>query len=134
MFGRPAVACLHFCPGIRCAGCAAQGRERGRIARTLFRISRALIAPAAALVLGSGIWLVLADSARSFSQQSILLGLILCAAALAGAVGVTRLATRIQRAGTTNAARTHRLWLIGQGIVVLVLLGALVDMGLKPGA
>jgi hypothetical protein len=93
------------------------------------------MAPAAALVLGSGIWLVLADSAWSFSQQWVVLGLILFAAALAGAVGVTRLATRIQQAGGgTDAARLHRLWLIGQVGLVLLLVGALVDMGLKPGA
>ena len=106
-----------------------------RFTRTLLSVSRGLIAPAAVLVLGSGIWLVLADSAWSFSQLWVVLGLILFAAVLAGAIALTRLVTRIgQAADNRGTAKLQRLWLVGQVGLVVALVGALVDMGLKPGS
>jgi uncharacterized membrane protein len=117
---------------VRLSGRALASRQ---FTRALLYVSRGLIAPAAVLVLGSGIWLVLGDSEWSFSQLWVVLGLLLFAVAVVGAVGLTRLVTRIRRAaGNPGVAELERLWLVGQAGLVVALVAALVDMGLKPGS
>jgi hypothetical protein len=96
--------------------------------------SRAIIAPAAIIVLGSGIWLILEGSEWSFSQPWALVGLLLFALAVVGATLLSWLAARIGQAVSHNgAAHLQRLWLVGQAGLLVILVAAFVDMGLKPG-
>jgi uncharacterized membrane protein len=84
-------------------------RALPRFGRVLLNVSRGLIAPAVALVVGSGVWLVLASSEWTFSQAWVIVGLLLFVIASLGAIQVTRVAMRMRQAATSPAMVTARL-------------------------
>jgi uncharacterized membrane protein len=112
----------------------------GHFARLLSFIGLRLFAPAVALVLLSGIWLVLQQS-RAFTDLWVLLALVaLGAAFLVGAVYLSRMALRLERttseadADPTAAQATLRGWVTGYAVVLAILAFAVWDMIFKPGA
>jgi uncharacterized membrane protein len=93
--------------------------------------------PAVIVVLLSGIWLVLEHSG-DFTQLWIVLALAAFTVAfLIGVLFLGRSAMRLERttrAGDLAASRTALdSWLIGYGVVLVVLVFALWDMVFKPG-
>jgi uncharacterized membrane protein len=115
--------------------------DPGAVARfvgSLRVIGPALLAPAAGLVLVLGIWMVLDSDAWDFGQTWVWLGLaVLVAAALVGAIFLSRagLAAEraVQAADTAEALRQLRLWSVGIGVIVALLVVATWDMVFKPG-
>jgi uncharacterized membrane protein len=90
------------------------------------------------LVLVLGIWMVLDSDAWDFGQTWVWLGLaVLVAAALVGAIFLSRagLAAEraVQAADTAEALRQLRLWSVGIGVIVALLVVATWDMVFKPG-
>jgi hypothetical protein len=85
-----------------------------------------------------GIWMVLDSDAWDFGQTWVWLGLaVLVAAALVGAIFLSRagLAAEraVQAADTAEALRQLRLWSVGIGVIVALLVVATWDMVFKPG-
>jgi uncharacterized membrane protein len=115
--------------------------DPGAVARfvgSLRVIGPAFLAPAAGLVLVLGIWMVLDSDAWDFGQTWVWLGLaVLVAAALVGAIFLSRagLAAEraVQAADTAEALRQLRLWSVGIGVIVALLVVATWDMVFKPG-
>jgi uncharacterized membrane protein len=97
--------------------------------------------PAVVGTLGFGIWLVLANAAWDFGQLWVRLALGLFAVAfLIGAVYLSRIGTRLQRlavsdepTGANEGSMLLDRWLLGYGMVLVVLLIAVWDMVFKPG-
>jgi uncharacterized membrane protein len=97
-----------------------------------------LFAPAMALVLGLGIWMVVDSDAWSFGQGWVRLALGLFAVAfVVGAVFQSRAAILAQRAvdagDHATATRHLRRWSWGMRLILLVLLVITWDMVFKPG-
>jgi uncharacterized membrane protein len=95
-----------------------------------------LFAPAPAVLLGAGIWLVL--KGWDFGDGWVVLGLTLFAVAfLFGAILQSRAAIAAGRAlaagEQTEAARHLRRWSWGSRLILLLLIVATWDMTLKPG-
>jgi uncharacterized membrane protein len=111
----------------------------GDFGRTLSYVGLRLFTPAVVVVLVSGVTLVLLGSAWSLTQLWVLLALAGFAVAFAiGAVYLSRSAIQLDRAANQasdlQAARAAlRRWLIGYGIVLIVLVFVLWDMVFKPG-
>ena len=108
-------------------------------ARTLSYVGPRVLAPAVAVVLVSGIWLVVQQS-RDFTQLWVLLALGAFAAAFViGAVYLSRSAILMERVAaeaTANVqAARHALgrWMLGYSVVLAILVFALWDMIFKPG-
>jgi uncharacterized membrane protein len=109
-----------------------------RFVGTLRVIGPRALAPASALVLVIGVWLVLDSDAWTFGQAWIWLALALLAAAvLAGILLLSRAALAAERAVAAgdHAAATGQLrrWLWGVGLILLLLVVATWDMVFKPG-
>jgi uncharacterized membrane protein len=97
-----------------------------------------VFAPALAGVLAFGVWMVADNSAWSFSQTWLIIGLALFAAAvLIGAVFQSRAAIGAKRAVETGdnerAARLLRRWVSGTRAIFLILVVVAWDMSIKPG-
>ncbi len=112
----------------------------GEFARTLSYVGLRVFTPAVVVVLVTGVWLVFAEGSGDFTQLWVLLALGAFAVAfLIGAVYLSRSAIRLERvvsgpAPDVQAARDALgRWLLGYGVVLVVLLFALWDMVFKPG-
>lgn len=108
-------------------------------ARNLSYVGLRVFTPAVIVVLLSGIGLVLLNSEFNFTQLWVLLalgGFIL--AFLIGAVYLSRSAIQLERAVSQNAdlqaaSQALRRWLVGYGVVLIILVFTLWDMIFKPG-
>ncbi len=111
----------------------------GEFARTLSYVGLRVFTPAVLVVLVSGVWLVLVSSEWNFSQLWVLLALgAFVVAFLIGAVYLSRSAIQLDRAVSQNAdlqaaSDALRRWLVGYGVVLIILVFALWDMIFKPG-
>ena len=111
----------------------------GEFARTLSYVGLRVFTPAVLVVLVSGVWLVLTSSEWNFTQPWVLLALgAFVVAFLIGAVYLSRSAIQLERAVTGTAdlpAAREALgrWIVGYGVVLIVLVIALWDMIFKPG-
>ena len=118
-----------------------RGGDRDALARfvaNLRVVGPLVLAPATVLVLGFGIWLVIASDAFAFGQTWIRLAIALFVVALLiGAVFQSRAGIRAQRAAEAGdhgeAARQLGRWLWGMRAILLVLLVVVWDMVFKPG-
>jgi uncharacterized membrane protein len=95
--------------------------------------------PAVVIVLLSGIAIVLTDFSGDFTQPWIALALLAFGLAfLIGALYLSRAAIRLERSaeGGDLAAASEALgnWLVGYGVVLVILVFALWDMVFKPGS
>jgi uncharacterized membrane protein len=113
---------------------AASYRE---FAGTLSYVGPRVLAPGVAAVLVFGIWMVLESPAFDFAQAWIAIAIGLFAVAFViGAIYLSRVGIAMGRADAADVAGQRRLvdrWLIGYGVVLLVLLIAVWDMVFKPG-
>ena len=96
------------------------------------------LAPAVAVLLAVGIWMVADSEAWSFGQTWVLLGLGLFAAAfVVGAAFQSRAAIGAQRAvaagDADEAARQLARWSWGMRLILALLLATTWDMVFKPG-
>jgi uncharacterized membrane protein len=120
---------------------ALRSGEREPVARfvgSLRVVGPFALAPASALVLALGVWMVIDSSAWDFGQTWIWLALaILAAAVLVGAVFVSRSALAAERAlkagDHAEAMDQLRRWSWGIRLILLLLLVATWDMVFKPG-
>jgi uncharacterized membrane protein len=108
-----------------------------RFVASIRTIGPVLLAPAPAIVLGTGVWMVVDDDA-GWGQGWILAGLGLFAAAfLIGAAHNSRAAIAAERAAAsgdqTAAARWLRAWLRGLIVICILLVAATWDMVFMPG-
>lgn len=110
-------------------------------ARAVSLVGVRILIPAAAVVLGSGLWLVAGSSEFGFGQPWVLAGFaMLFLAAVSGASFLGRGALQLEQAlvdGTPDRAPVERALdrvLTGCGLVLVLLVLAFLDMGLKPGA
>ncbi|SRR6266567_5301082 len=110
-----------------------------QFARVLPFVGLRALTPAVVILLVTGVWMILAGAGWSFSQFWVQLALGLFAVAfLIGALYMSRIGIQLQRAVTTagaDAATATTLltrWLVGYGIVLLVLVIAVWDMVFKP--
>jgi len=109
-----------------------------RFVGSLRIIGPVLFAPAMAVVLGLGIWMVVDSTAWAFGQGWIRLALGLFAAAFViGALFQSRAAILAQRAVAAGdqgeATRQLRRWTWGMGLILLLLLVVTWDMVFQPG-
>ncbi len=124
--------------GLR-ARSSADPRTIADFARVLPWVGIRVLMPAVILVLVTGVWMVFADAEWHFSQPWVLLALGLFALAFAiGAVYLSRVGIQLARAGAPGrgpaaAAALLDRWLVGYGLVLLILLVAVWDMVFKPG-
>lgn len=115
--------------------------ELGAVSRfvaSIRTIGPVLLAPAPAIVLGTGIWMVITDHDTGWGQGWIPAGLALFAAAfLIGAAHNSRTAIAAERAAAsgdqTAAARWLRAWLRGLIVICILLVAATWDMVFMPG-
>jgi len=115
--------------------------ERDAVARFvagLRVVGPLVLAPASALVLGFGTWMVIDSAAWEFGQTWIWLALALIAAAvLVGAVFLSRSALAAERAVKAgdhdHAIHQLRRWSWGIRLILLLLVVATWDMVFKPG-
>jgi uncharacterized membrane protein len=125
-------------------GARARGSDDPLVVRDFSRLLSYLglrvFTPAVILVLLSGIGIVLADSEWAFTQTWVLLAIAAFVVAfLIGALYLGRSAIHLERLAADPAmslAAARELlgrWLVGYGVVLLVLLFALWDMVFKPG-
>jgi putative copper resistance protein D len=118
-----------------------RSRDADAVARfvgSLRVIGPLVLAPAPAVLLGVGIWMVLDTGAWDFGQTWVRLALGLFAAALlVGVAHQSVAAIGAERAvrGGDHAAALRRLtrWLLGAGVILLLQLVAVWDMVFKPG-
>lgn len=144
-FAHVAGAILWVGGGVTLSVVGARARQSGNLAvigefaRMLSYIGLRVFTPAVVVVLVSGVWLVL-GSEWNFTQPWVLLALgAFVLAFLIGAVYLSRSAIQLERAAIQNAdllaARQGlRRWLVGYGVVLIILVFALWDMIFKPGA
>lgn len=111
-----------------------------QFARVLPYAGLRALTPSVVVLLITGVWMILGGVGWSFSQLWVQLALGLFALAfLVGAVYMSRLGIQINRTLTSfdvDPATANRLlnrWMLGYGIVVIILLAALWDMVFKPG-
>jgi uncharacterized membrane protein len=120
---------------------ALRSGERETVARfvgSLRVVGPLVLAPASALVLAIGIWMVIDSPAWDFGQTWIWLALVLLGAAvLVGAVFLSRSALAAERAvkAGDHAEAVHqlRLWSWGIRAIFILLVAATWDMVFKPG-
>ena len=111
----------------------------GEFARTLSYVGLRVFTPAVVVVLLSGIGLVLLNSEFNFTQLWVLLALAgFVLAFLIGAVYLSRSAIQLERAVSQNAdlqatSQALKRWLLGYGVVLIVLVFVIWDMIFKPG-
>jgi uncharacterized membrane protein len=109
-----------------------------RFVRSLSVLGPALLAPAAVLTPGLGVWLTLDDTAWGFDQTwvRVAVGLVVLAIAI-GAGHQSRVTLAAQRAIERDdhgeARRQLVRWARGYALVVAVLAGIAWDMVFKPG-
>jgi hypothetical protein len=101
-------------------------------------VGPAVLAPAPAIVLGFGVWMVIDSDAWDFDQVWVSLALGLLVAAFAfGAAFQSRAAIAAERASARGdadeAARQLRRWSRGSGLILLLLVVTTWDMVFKPG-
>ena len=112
-----------------------------QFAGTLSYAGVRVLLPAVVGTLGFGVWLVIENAAWDFGQLWVLLALGLFAVAfLVGAVYLSRIGTRLQRWAINDEPTSANdgpmmldQWLLGYGMVLVVLLVAVWDMVFKPG-
>jgi hypothetical protein len=112
-----------------------------QFAGTLSYAGIRVLLPAVVGTLALGIWLVLESAAWDFGQLWVLLALGLFAVAfLIGAVYLSRIGTSLQRLAVSDEPTAANegstlldRWLLGYGMVLVVLLIAVWDMVFKPG-
>ncbi|GEM_PF-1758840 len=109
-------------------------------ARTLRYVGLRALTPAVIVVLITGVWLVLDSAAWRFSQLWVILALALFGLAfLIGAVFLSRVVIQMERAvgtgasGAADGAALVSRWMLGYGMILVILLVALWDMVFKPG-
>ncbi len=104
-------------------------------ARLLAYTGPRLLMPSVVVLLGLGIWMVLASSAWSFGQAWIVAALGLFALSFAvGAVYLSRVALQMTHAADAASLRASiARWLLGYAFVLLLLAVAAWDMVVKPG-
>lgn len=109
-------------------------------ARMLSYVGLRVLTPAVVVVLVSGIWLVLSGSEWDFTQLWVLLGLgAFVLSFLIGAIYLSRIAIQLERTATgaeidLPAARDLLgRWIVGYGVILVILLFAVWDMVFKPG-
>jgi uncharacterized membrane protein len=120
---------------------ALRSGERETVARfvgNLRVVGPFVLAPASALVLAIGIWMVIDSPAWDFGQTWIWLALVLLGAAvLVGAVFLSRSALAAERAvkAGDHAEAMHQLyrWSWGIRVIIILLVVATWDMVFKPG-
>jgi len=118
-----------------------RNRDAAAIARfvgMLRVVGPAVLAPAPAVALGAGIWMVVDSDAWAFDQEWIYIALALLGAAfLYGAAFQSRAAIAAERASTSGddaeAARQLRRWSVGSALILVLLVVATWDMIFKPG-
>lgn len=96
-----------------------------------------VLAPSVLGVIVFGTWMVLDNAAWEFDQAWILIAIGLFAVAfLIGAVYLSRVALQLVRSERADASLAPVLdrWLLGYGLVLVVLVLAVADMVFKPGA
>lgn len=108
-------------------------------ARTLSYVGLRVFTPSVLVVLVSGVWLVLISSEWNLTQLWVLLALgAFVVAFLIGAVYLSRMAIQLERAASQSAdlpsaLEALRRWLVGYGVVLIILVFTLWDMIFKPG-
>jgi uncharacterized membrane protein len=109
-------------------------------ARILGYVGLRALMPAVIVVLVTGVWMVLDSSAWHFSQLWVRLALTLFGLAfLIGAVFLSRIGIQMQRAldagasGLADGETLVRRWMVGYGVVLVILVVAVWDMVFKPG-
>ena len=107
----------------------------GEFGQTLAYIGPRVLTPAVLATLVLGIWMVLESPAWDFAQLWVRVALALFAAAFAiGLLALSRIGIALQR--VADAGEGRRLldrWLLGYGVVLLLLVLAVWDMVFKPG-
>ncbi len=131
--------------GVMLSVIGARARQSGNVAligdfaQTLSYVGLRLLTPAVLVVLVSGVGLVLISSEWSLTQPWVLLALgAFVVAFLIGAVYLSRSALQLERAVSQNAGlqvarEALGRWLVGYGLVLIVLAFVLWDMIFKPG-
>jgi uncharacterized membrane protein len=144
-FAHIAAAIVWLGGGVMLSLIGIRARQSGDLAvlrefaRNLSYIGLRIFTPAVIVVLLSGIGLVLLNSEFNFTQLWVLLalgGFIL--AFLIGGVYLSRSAIQLERAVSQNAdlqtaSQALSRWLVGYGVVLIVLVFVLWDMIFKPG-
>ena len=144
-FAHIAAAIVWLGGGVMLSLIGIRARQSGDLAvlrefaRNLSYIGLRISTPAVIVVLLSGIGLVLLNSEFNFTQLWVLLalgGFIL--AFLIGGVYLSRSAIQLERAVRQNAdlqtaSQALSRWLVGYGVVLIVLVFVLWDMIFKPG-
>ncbi len=107
--------------------------------KTLRRVGLPLFTPALLVVLATGLVMALDGSGGRFSQPWILIGIALFLLAfLIGAVYMSRAGIAVERAVSGPAGDASAVtsligrWLVGYGVVLLLLVVAVWDMVFKP--
>jgi uncharacterized membrane protein len=109
-----------------------------QFARALAWVGPRVLLPAVVAVLVFGVWLVLSSAAWDFAQPWIIIAIALFALTFViGAGYLGRIAIRLERAvdtaADTDSRRLLDRWLLGYGVVLIVLVVIVADMVLKPG-
>jgi hypothetical protein len=110
-------------------------------ARTLPYVALRALTPAIAVILVTGVVMVLTSAAWRFSQLWVLLALGLLVLAFAiGALYLSRTGSALLRAASEDVGDVASVtavldrWLLGYGVVLLLLVIVVWDMIFKPGA
>ena len=126
--------------GLR-ARATADLRIIAEFSRTSRRFGLTLFMPALVVLLGTGIWMVLAHTGSKLSEPWILIGFALFFLAfLIGAFYLSRVGIALEQAvadpgrDVKSASVLIGRWLVGYGVILLVLVAAVWDMVFKPFA
>jgi uncharacterized membrane protein len=122
------------------ARCSPDPKTLAQFARTLPYVGLRALTPAVVVLLVTGVAMILAGAGWSFSQFWVQLALGLFALAfLIGAIYMSRVGIALERTTAAgepgaNAAELLTRWIIGYGVILVVLLVAVWDMVFKPGS
>jgi uncharacterized membrane protein len=107
----------------------------GEFGQTLAYVGPRVLTPAVLATLVLGIWMVLESPAWDFAQLWVRVALALFAGAFAiGLLALSRIGIALQRvADADEGRRLLDRWLLGYGVVLLLLVLAVWDMVFKPG-